>query len=164
MVERVPESRLDLVGHEPTEAVLALGGGAISVHGSVPDVIPYLDRAAVVVAPIRLGGSMRMKVLEALAAGKALVATPRAAEGVDAVAGKHFLVATDEAALVEALVGLVRDPQRRRTLAQEARAWSEANLGWEAGVTAFEELYDALVDGRRAAPSHAPEARGRARP
>ena len=73
----------------------------MSIHASVPDVTPYLDRAAVVAAPIRLGGSMRMKVLEALAAGKVLVATPRAAEGVDAVPGEHFVLAAGEDELVD---------------------------------------------------------------
>jgi glycosyltransferase involved in cell wall biosynthesis len=143
--ERVPEARLELVGHEPGADIRALDGGAVSVHGSVPDVTPYLDRAAVVVAPIRIGGSMRGKVLEALAAGKALVVTARAAEGVDAVAGEQLVIAADEEELVEAIVELLRDPQRRRRLGESARRWAEANLGWEDGVTAFEQVYETVV-------------------
>ena len=144
VLERVPEARLELVGHEPNEEIRALAGGAISVPGSVPDVTPYLDRAAVVVAPIRLGGSMRMKVLEPLAAGKALVATPRAAEGLEATAGEEYVLAADEDELVEALVGLLLDRDRRRTLGASARRWAEQNLGWAKGVAAFEGLYDGL--------------------
>jgi polysaccharide biosynthesis protein PslH len=144
VLERVPEARLELVGHQPVEEVRALAGGAISVPGSVPDVTPYLDRAAVVVAPIRLGGSMRMKVLEPLAAGKALVATPRAAEGVEAAAGEQYVLAADEDELVEALVRLLLDRDRRRALGASARSWSEQNLGWAKGAAAFEGLYDAL--------------------
>jgi glycosyltransferase involved in cell wall biosynthesis len=146
VLARVPEARLDIVGHEPGDEIRALAGGAVSVHASVPDVTPYLDRAAVVVAPIRLGGSMRMKVLEALAAGKALVATPRAAEGL---AGEHFVLAADEDELVEALVGLLLEPERRRALGERARAWAEQHLGWEPGVEAFEQLYDDLAGERR---------------
>jgi glycosyltransferase involved in cell wall biosynthesis len=141
----VPEARLELVGHAPGEEVLALAGGAVSVHASVPDVTPYLDRAAVVVAPIRIGGSMRGKVLEALAAGKALVATPRAAEGVEAVDGEHLVVADGEDELVEAVVGLLLDRARRRRLGESARRWAESNLGWKDGVAAFEKLYDAVA-------------------
>ena len=144
--ERVPEARLDIVGHQPGEEVRALAGGPIAIHGSVPDVTPYLDRAAVVVAPIRFGGSMRMKVLEPLAGGKAVVATPRAAEGVDATPGEHYILAADEEELVEALVGLLLDPERRTALGASARRWAEQNLGWEKGVEAFEELYDSLID------------------
>ncbi len=144
VLKRVPAARLDLVGHEPGAEVRELAGGPVSVHGSVPDVTPYLDRAALVVAPIRIGGSMRMKVLEALAAGKALVATSRAAEGVEATAGEHYVLATDEEELVEALVGLLLDRERCAALGASARRWAEQNLGWAKGVDAFEGLYDAL--------------------
>jgi polysaccharide biosynthesis protein PslH len=140
----VPEARLELVGHAPGDEVRALAGGAITVHASVPDVTPHLDRAAVVVAPIRIGGSMRMKVLESLAAGKALVASPRAAEGVEELAGEQLLVAVDAGEMTDALASLLLDPARRRRLAESARRWAESNLGWERGVGAFEELYDTL--------------------
>ena len=149
VVRAVPEARLELVGNAPGEEITALEGGGVSVHGSVPDVTPHVDRAAVVVAPIRIGGSMRMKVLEALAAGKAVVATRRAAEGVDAAPGEQLLVADDEDGIVEALVELLLDRPRRRTLAESARSWAEAHLGWDEGVTAFEELYDNLAESRR---------------
>jgi glycosyltransferase involved in cell wall biosynthesis len=154
VLERVPEARLDIVGHKPGDEIRALAGDAVSVYASVPDVSPYLDRAAVVVAPIRLGGSMRMKVLEALAAGKALVATPRAAEGVEAVPDEHFVLAGDEDELVEAIARLVLEPERRRALGERAREWAEQNLGWERGVEAFERLYDDIA-GERLAPERA---------
>ena len=140
----VPEARLQLVGHAPGDEVRALAGGAVTVHASVPDVTPYLDHAAVVVAPIRIGGSMRMKVLESLAGGKALVASPRAAEGVELLAGEQLLVAEDADEMVDALASLLLDPARRRRLAESARRWAESNLGWERGVAAFEQLYDTL--------------------
>lgn len=143
---RVPGARLELVGHEPSADVRALAGGAVSVHASVPDVTPYVERAAVMVAPIRMGGSMRMKVLEALAAGKALVATPRAAEGVDALAGEHLLVAAGEDEMVEALVGLLLDRAHRRRLGESARRWAESSLGWDDGVVAFEQVYNTVID------------------
>lgn len=146
ILERVPEARLEIVGHEPGPEIRELDGGAVSVHASVPDVTPYLDRAAVVVAPIRIGGSMRMKVVEALALGKALVATPRAAEGVEAIAGDKFLLAADDDELVDAIAGLLLDRDRRRALGERARSWAETNLGWDRGVEDFERLYDELVD------------------
>jgi glycosyltransferase involved in cell wall biosynthesis len=145
VLEQVPDARLDIVGHEPTEEVQRLSTDAVTIHGSVPDVTPFLDRAAVVAAPIRIGGSMRMKVLEALAAGKALVATPRAAEGVEAVPGEHFLLARSEQELVDMLVDALLDPSRRRELAISARVWAADNLSWEPSVAAFEQLYDSLI-------------------
>jgi glycosyltransferase involved in cell wall biosynthesis len=145
VLERVPHARLDLVGQQPGEDVKALAGDRVSVHASVPDVMPYLDKAAVVVAPIRIGGSMRMKVLEALAAGKALVATPRAAEGIAAVPGEDYLLAANEDAIVDALAQLLQDIERRRSLGNNARRWAEKNLGWQQGVQAFEQLYSDLA-------------------
>ena len=144
VLERAPEARLELVGQEPPDEIRAFETEAIAVHGSVPDMTPFLDRAAIVAAPIRLGGSMRMKVLETLAAGKALVATPRAAEGVEATAGEHYLLSEDEDSIVEVLVRLVEDRDARQALGRSARAWAEANLGWGRGVRAFEQLYDEL--------------------
>ncbi|HEX5467798.1 MAG TPA: glycosyltransferase family 4 protein [Gaiellaceae bacterium] len=141
---QVPEAELELVGHAPGDDVLRLQGEGVAVHGSVADVTPFLDRAAVVVAPIRIGGSMRMKVLEALAAGKALVATPRAAEGIEAVPGTHYLLADSEDEVVEKLVGLLLDGERRRELATSARAWAVQKLSWDESVASFERLYDSL--------------------
>ena len=146
---QVPEARLELVGQEPGEEILALAGDRVSVHGSVPDVTPYLDRAAVFVAPIRMGGGMRVKVLEALAAGKAVVATRRAAEGLKVQPGEQLLVADDEDQIVEASVQLLLDTHRRRRLAKEARLWAETHLGWDEGVAAFENLYASLTEARR---------------
>jgi polysaccharide biosynthesis protein PslH len=145
VAQRVPEARLELVGHEPVAEVRALAESAIAVHASVPDVTPFLERASVVVAPIRMGGSMRMKVLEALAAGKAVVATPRAAEGVETLAGEVLLIAASDDDLVKMVSALLLDPERRRRLGENARRWAESNLGWDGGVAAFEELYDAVI-------------------
>jgi glycosyltransferase involved in cell wall biosynthesis len=144
VLERVPSARLELVGDRPGDEVRRLASGSVAVHGSVPDVTPYLDRAAVVVAPIRLGGSMRGKVLEALAAGKALVATPRAAEGLEAVPGEHFILAASEDEIVHAVSELLVDYDRRRDLARRAREWASERLSWDRPVAAFEQLYASL--------------------
>lgn len=141
----VPDARLRLVGHRAGEDVSALAGAGVEVHSSVPDVTPYLDAATVVAAPIRLGGSIRMKVLETLAAGKALVATPRAMEGTPAVGGEHYLSASTEDEVVEALVSLLTDVERRKALAGAARAWAVDELGWKRPVEAFEQLYESVL-------------------
>ncbi len=79
---------LQIVGDAPPPRVRGLAGEAVEVTGRVPDVRPHLEAAAVVAAPLRIGGGTRVKVLESLAAGKALVATPRAVAGLGLRAGR----------------------------------------------------------------------------
>lgn len=136
--QRFPEAELHLVGDAPPD----LGGPGVTVTGRVPSVEPWLDRAAVVAAPLASGGGMRVKVLEALAAGKAVVASPRAAEGLD---GAPLLRAEGDEETANAIAGLIEDRMRRVALATEAREWAVAHLGWERTVEAFEALYERLV-------------------
>src|SRR2546422_10461962 len=100
----------------------------VIVTGPVPDVTPYLDRTAIVVVPLRLGGGMRVKVLEALAAGKAMIASPLAVEGLAVVDGEHAVLAETDQQFCDAIVQLLADPARRAALAGSARAWACAHL------------------------------------
>jgi glycosyltransferase involved in cell wall biosynthesis len=145
---RVADAQLYLVGERPPPAVTALAGPRILVTGAVPDVRPYLDDAAVVAAPIAVGGGMRLKVLEALAAGKAIVATPRAVEGLPLRSGEHAVVAESDEALAAAIIELLEVPDDRRRLAVNARAWAEENLDLRRSTAAYERLYDELAGGR----------------
>ena len=95
VLARRPDVSLVLAGDSPTDDVWALAGPHVEVTGRVDDVRPYLDRAAVVAVPVRIGGGMRIKVLEALEAGKAIVASPRALEGLRLTHGDQLLIARD---------------------------------------------------------------------
>ncbi len=140
-----PSASLDLVGSHLPEQLRRRAGEGVSVAEDVPDVRAYLERAAVVTAPIRLGSGVRVKVLEALAAGKAIVASPRAVEGIDIVDGEHLLVANDDAAFAAAIVDLLRRPERRAALAAAARAWAELHLDSDRDLQAYADLYDTLL-------------------
>jgi glycosyltransferase involved in cell wall biosynthesis len=111
----------------------------------VPGVTPHLDRAAVVVAPLRLGGGLRVKVLEALAAGKPVVATPLAAAGLDVADGAEIILAESAEAFGAAVGRLLIDPARRVALAARAREWAIANISPERCAEGYEALYDELT-------------------
>ncbi|MBI3769761.1 MAG: glycosyltransferase [Deltaproteobacteria bacterium] len=143
---RFPALRLHLVGDHPPRALQALASEHVVVTGRVPDVTPFLDRTAVVVAPLRQGGGIRVKVLEALAAGKAVVASPLAVEGLEVVSGAHCLVADTDDEIAAAVSNLLDDPALRARLGGAARAWAAANLGWPRAVAAYDALYDRLLD------------------
>jgi glycosyltransferase involved in cell wall biosynthesis len=142
---RYPEIILYIVGDQPPREIRRSESKNIIVTGRVPDVTPYLDNAAVVVVPLRFGGGMRVKVLEALAAGKAVVASPLAAEGLDVLAGEQVMLAETDQQFGEAIVGLLTDPDKRSSLAKRARAWACTNIGWEKSVAAYETLYESLL-------------------
>lgn len=141
----VPDAQLWIVGADPPPELRRGVGGGIEVTGRVPDVTPYLDAAAVFAAPLQLGGGMRVKVLEALAAGKAVVASSRAVEGLDVANEDQLLLAESDQEAAAAIVGLLREPGRRLALARRAREWATANLGQERVTLAFEQLYASLL-------------------
>jgi glycosyltransferase involved in cell wall biosynthesis len=145
---RVPGLRLALVGDDPPERLRALAGDGLEVAGWVPELGPRLDRAALVVAPLRRGGGMRVKTAEALAAGKAVVGSPLAFEGLDVVSGTHAALATGGDDFVAAASRLLADPERRAGMAHAARAWALVNLGSDRTAAAYEAVYDGLA-GRR---------------
>ncbi|HYP47248.1 MAG TPA: glycosyltransferase family 4 protein [Thermoleophilaceae bacterium] len=145
---RLPDARLEIVGAAPPPEVRRLAGPGVVVTGRVADVSPHLGGAAVVAAPMRLGGGMRVKVLEALAAGKALVATPRAVAGLGLEPGRHALVAEGDDGLGDALVSLLSDPDLRGRLGAAARAHVAEHLSWERATLAYEDLYGSLLASR----------------
>ncbi len=148
VTSRRPDARLVLVGPAPPPRLRAAATAGVEVTGLVDEVRPYLDRAAVVVAPLRLGGGMRVKVLEALAAGKATVASRLAVEGLDVADGRELLVADSDEEFADQILRLLGNPVERETLASEARRWAEQNLGWDAALDALDSLYDRLVESR----------------
>lgn len=139
-----PEARLDIVGRSPPAEVLGLAGDGVVVRGFVPSVTPYLDRAAVVVTPIEIGGGMRIKVLEALAAGKVVVASSRAAEGLTAQSGRDLLVADGDVGMAAAINRLLDDDRLRRQMAASARAWALRELSWSTMADRYDDLYARL--------------------
>lgn len=142
--ERVPGVGLDLVGEGPPAALRSLAGDGVTVAGWVPALTPWLDRAAVVVAPLRLGGGMRVKVAEALAAGKAVAGSSLAFAGIDVRPGVHAVVADDDDAFVAGVAALLADRDRRAAMGRAARALAVARLGPARTADAYDDLYRAL--------------------
>jgi glycosyltransferase involved in cell wall biosynthesis len=119
-----PGVLLSLVGIYPPPSVMALACSDIVITGPVPKIEPILERAAVVLAPVRIGGGMRMKVLQSLALGKAVVTTPRGAEGLAINGhGAPLIIAADAEGLARETAALLASPEMRCQLGQQARAF-----------------------------------------
>jgi polysaccharide biosynthesis protein PslH len=143
--KQIPTINLYIVGDQAPDEIKQLAGENIIITGRVPEVTPYLDQAALFVAPMRSGGGIRIKVLEALAAGKAVVATPLAIEGLRLVDGVHISIGESDGELVERIIILLNDPQKRASLARHARAWAVEHSGWNRSIRSYEAVYAELL-------------------
>ena len=141
----VPEAAFLIVGRNPTPNVRALGRlSGVEVTGAVEDVRPFLARAALAVAPLRIARGVQNKVLEAMAAGLPVVATPRAQEGITAVAGRDLFVEAEPGAFAERVVTLLGDSAARSGVGRVARRFVEKNYSWEAAYQRLDEVIASL--------------------
>jgi glycosyltransferase involved in cell wall biosynthesis len=152
VLERAPGARLRIVGSAPPPEVLALAGPRVEVVADAPSVLPHTEAAAVVMAPVRTGGGMRMKVLQAMAAGKAVVTTPLGTEGYTGFGEEPPLAVGESGAeIAAATAALLEDDAARRELGERARAFAERHHSpgaWAERQTAvFEEARAARRSG-----------------
>lgn len=146
LVEKThPHARLKIVGQQPTEEILAFRGPRVEVTGKVDDLRPHLAAAAVSVAPLRIGGGTRFKILEGMAMSKPIVSTAIGAEGIEGDPGGHFLIAEDPSSFAAAIGRLLDDPAFGARLGSEGRALVERRYSWDAAVRPLEELYAGLL-------------------
>jgi len=131
---RSPEARLLLVGRDPAPSVRALASSCVEVSGTVSDVRPYLAQARVAVAPLRSGGGTRLKILEALDAGRPVVATSVAVDGLEDLIGEGVVVADDPRSMIEALSGLLDDPDRASALGRAGHDAVAARHTWDVAL------------------------------
>lgn len=142
----LPEFTFTICGAPTTQAVLALGRlPGVRVTGRVADARSFLDEAAVVVVPLRAGSGTRLKILEALAMARPVVATTLAAEGLETDDDVHLLLADAPDAFAEHVVRLAEDVVERRRLGRAGRSLVEQRYGWKAAVTRLEEVYADLL-------------------
>lgn len=148
---RFPGARLRIVGSEAPPEIVALAAPDVEVIADAPSVLPHLEQAAVVLAPVRTGGGMRMKVLQAMAAGKAVVTTPRGREGYDFFGEEPPLaIADSESGIAATTAALLADGGQRRALGVRAREFAERHFGpepWAQRMTAVYEEAHAIRAG-----------------
>ncbi len=148
---REPGATLSIVGRAPTPAVQRLADlPGVEVTGRVDDVRGYIEKAAVYIVPIRIGGGTRLKIYEAMAMGKAVVSTTIGAEGLPVTDDQNVCIADAPGAFADAVVALLRDPARRARLEHAARDLVVRKHDWSAVAG---QLNDALesVRGRNGA-------------
>ncbi|HEY3323208.1 MAG TPA: glycosyltransferase [Planctomycetota bacterium] len=130
--QEVPNVAFSIVGRNPPPEIVALGKQpGIHVTGTVNDIRPYVFGAKVYVAPLRIGSGTRLKLLEAMAMGKAIVSTTLGAEGLPVHHDQNIVLADSAADFAREVTSLLRDGQRRRTLEAQARELVERRYSWQ---------------------------------
>lgn len=143
----LPDARLMIVGSDPPRDIRGLDGDAgITVTGRVPDMRPYLARAAVAVAPLLYSVGNPNKVLEAMAMALPVVATPAAVRAICARA-RDGVITVERTAMAGALVELLRDPAYGSTLGNSGRHYVETHHTWSRSAEQLERVYRAAHSG-----------------
>ena len=141
-----PDARLRVVGRRPGPALRGLASEAVEIVGEVPDARPHIAGAAVYVVPMRIGGGVRLKLLEALALEAPVVSTPMGAEGVAGLRdGEHCLLADTPSRFAAATLRLLDDPALGRRLGAAGRALVQAGYDWSVIVPRLEAVYQELA-------------------
>ncbi|MFA7534522.1 MAG: glycosyltransferase family 4 protein [Desulfuromonadales bacterium] len=144
-----PGVRLWLIGKDPPERLRALAkqDAGIRVTGTVPDVRDYVGQSTVCLVPLRIGGGSRLKILEAMAMGKAVVSTAIGAEGLEYTAGRDILIADAPAAFADAAIACLDDIDLRRRLGAAGRALVAARYDWRPLATKQAALWRQVAGG-----------------
>lgn len=125
-----PEVVLEVVGGDPPPEIRALAGPRLIVTGRVESVQPYLERASLLVVPLRIGGGTRLKIVEALALGTPVLSTTIGAQGLGLVHGKHLCLADGDEAFARATLALLADPQEGERLGAQGKSHVYEHFRW----------------------------------
>lgn len=140
-----PQAIFVIAGAPVHPRVSALAGETVKVLGFVDDMAEEISRAAIVVAPLQTARGIQNKVLEGMAMAKAVIATPEAKEGIDAAEGEHLIVADGAEAFAGAVLSLLSEPPKAKTIGTAARAHMERHYHWDACLTELDRIFDTLV-------------------
>jgi sugar transferase (PEP-CTERM/EpsH1 system associated) len=137
-----PHARFYIVGSRPTTAVQELAQlPGVVVTGAVADVRPYLAHAQLAVAPLRIARGLQNKVLEAMAMGKVVIASPQAAEGILATSGKELHIASNSQEFSRIIISMLTHKSEEHS-GETARARILADYEWERSLTLIKALLD----------------------
>lgn len=144
--ERNPELVFTIVGRDPAAEVRQLASiRGIEVTGTVADVRPYYREAVASIVPLKVGGGSRLKILEAMAAGVAVVSTTLGAEGLNVRQAVNILIADTNAQFLEAITGVLENEELRRQLSDAGRALVASRYDWARAGESLFRIYEDLL-------------------
>lgn len=146
-----PDATFFAVGQDPPTEIknISLKDQSIQVTGYVDDIRPYVSKSAVYIVPLRVGGGTRLKVLDAMAMGKAIVSTSIGCEGIEITPGKNILLGDDPVMFAEKTIHLLQNSEKREYFGKAARKLVEEKYSWEIIGKKLQESYKKVVNMKR---------------
>lgn len=142
--EQIPGATLTIIGKNPPSDLVSTAAtmpNAITVTGYVPDLLPYLEAADVMVVPVRAGGGMRVRILEGLAWGIPMVTTTIGLEGIKAVPGRDILVADDDMGFAQAVCSLLASETLRSRMSENGLQLAKHRYDWQVVLSELDRVY-----------------------
>lgn len=158
--EKISDARLTIIGKNPPADFIQLAEQqpeAVIVTGYEPELDPFMEAAAVMVVPVRAGGGMRVRILEAFARGMPVVTTTVGLEGIQAEPGLEVLVEDEPQAFAAAVVELLRSREKQEALAINGRRLAEKRYDWQVVLQQMDAVYASLSTTNRSNPETAME-------
>ena len=138
-----PESKFWVVGARPDRRIVerADRDPHVRVTGYVAETTEFFRDSAVFAVPLRAGGGMRVKILDAWARGIPVVSTTIGCEGIEVRPGENILIADTAAEFAQAVLRVICDPVVRQRLAANGRRWVEGKYNWRVTYRELERVY-----------------------
>ena len=146
--QMLPQAKLTIVGKNPPADFLQAAresGGSVVVTGYVPELDPYFADASVVVIPVRAGGGMRVRILEAFARGMPVVTTTVGLEGIQAEPGSDVLVADSPDEFAQSTLRLLSDRELQARLSENGRRLAKEKYDWQVVLDRLDKVYQSLA-------------------
>jgi glycosyltransferase involved in cell wall biosynthesis len=147
IIQTIPDVCFTIAGKNPPPSIHALNHPSSPVHGHieitgfVPDPLPLLSRSQVFIVPVRAGGGMRVKILDAWQWGIPIVSTTIGAEGIATQPGDNIFIADEPEAFARHVIAILDQPALQRQLRQQGRAWVEKHYNWQTVYHNLDTLY-----------------------
>lgn len=145
--EKIPDIKFYVIGQDPPPEIVEIAArdSGIEVLGYVDDVRPFVAKAGIYIVPLRVGGGTRLKVLDALAQGKAIVSTSVGCEGIAVEAGKNIIIEDHPMDFANQVIDLLQDEHRRNELSNAARELAETHYSWDIMGKRLQAVYEKLA-------------------
>lgn len=148
VIQAVPKARLYIVGGNPPPELRAYASESIEITGRVPDIRSYFELSMVFLSPLRLGAGIKNKVLEAMAMGVPVVATPLSCDGIPVTHGQHVMLGSTNDELIDSVFRLFKDARLRRQIRINGRRLIEQQFTWQRVANQYEDLYRRVIQER----------------